>query len=201
MKVILVGAALAGALLSTAAFSQATNLGGPSMGIDFNLSHASSKFRVGNNTFNPDDQSGDVGVRAAYGFALGDKFLLGVGATYGLGDMKAGTTSVGGVSYELTGKEQYSLYVEPGFPLSASTLAYGKVFYQNTKWETQPSLGAKMSDNFDGTGYGLGLRSMLTSNAYVQVELSQIEYSERSFNGLASKPSATVGSLGVGYKF
>ena len=196
MKNILVGVALVGTLFSTTAFSQATSLAGPSLGIDFNFSNASSKFNAGGNAFKLGEQASDASVRAAYGFALGDTFLLGVGATYGPGDMKAGATSLGGVNYALTAKEQYSVYFEPGLPLSNSTLAYGKVFYQNTKWETQPSVGAKMSDNYD-----LGLRSMITPNAYVQVEFTQIEYNEKSFGGLTSKPAATVGSIGIGYKF
>lgn len=201
MKKIIMAMAAAAALISPQAYSQMRNFDGPSLGVNLNIANASNEFSVGGASFKNSDTSQTANLQAAYGFAASDSFVLGVGLTYGPGDIKAGSATTGGVGYELKAKDLYSLYVEPGFLVANSTLAYGKVSYQGMKGETRLSTGATLSDNFTGTGYGAGIRTMLGSNLYLQAELEQIGYSERSNSGLTSKPTATMGSVGLGYRF
>lgn len=201
MKKIILATAVAAALVSPQAYSQMRNFGGPSLGVNLNIANASNEFSVGGASFKNGDTSQTANLQVAYGFALSDSFVLGVGLSYGPGDIKAGSASTGGVGYELKAKDLYSLYFEPGFLVSNSTLAYGKVSYQGMKGETKLTTGATLSDNFNGTGVGAGLRTMLSSNLYLQAEFEQIGYTERSNSGLTSKPTITMGTLGLGYRF
>ncbi|OGB34561.1 MAG: hypothetical protein A3F78_01410 [Burkholderiales bacterium RIFCSPLOWO2_12_FULL_61_40] len=201
MKKIILATALAAALVSPQAYSQMRNFDGPSLGVNLNIANASNEFSVGGASFKNGDTSQTGNLQAAYGFAASDSIVLGVGLTYGPGDIKAGSVTTGGVGYELKAKDLYSLYFEPGFLVANSTLAYGKLSYQGMTGETRLSTGSTLSDSFVGTGYGAGIRTMLGSNLYLQAEFEQIGYSEKSNSGLTSKPTATMGSVGLGYRF
>ena len=201
MKQFIMATALAAALIAPQAYSQMRNFEGPSLGVNLNAANTSNEFSVGGASFKNSDNSQSGNLQLAYGFAASDSFVLGVGLTYGPGDFKAGAVTTGGVGYELKAKDLYSLYFEPGFLVANSTLAYGKVSYQGMKWETKLSTGVTLSDNFTGTGYGAGIRTMLSPHLYLQAEFEQVGYTERSNSGLTSKPTATVGSVGLGYRF
>jgi hypothetical protein len=56
-------------------------------------------------------------------------------------------------------------------------------------------------DDFLGLGYGIGVRGLMTKYLYLQAEVLQNNYNERSSSGLAIKPSSTMGTSGIGYKF
>lgn len=201
MKTITMVTALAAVLISPQAYSQMRNFDGLSLGVNVNVAHASNEFRVGGASFKNGDVSQTGSLQAAYGFAVSDSVVLGVGLSYGPGDIRAGSASTGGVGYELIAKDLYSLYFEPGFLVSNSTLAYGKLSYQGMKGETKLTTGGTLSDNFMGTGYGAGIRTMLSPNLYLQAEFEQTGYTERSNSGLVSKPTITLGTLGLGYLF
>ena len=42
---------------------------------------------------------------------------------------------------------------------------------------------------------------MLNKNLFLQVEFMQADYSEKTFSGVSYKPSASTGTIGIGYKF
>lgn len=201
MKQFIMAAAVAAALFSPQAFSQIRNFDGPRLGVNLNVANASNEFSVGGASFKNGDASQTGSLQAAYGFAVSDSIVLGVGLAYGPGDIKAGSAATGGVGYELKAKDLYSLYFEPGVLVANATLAYGKLSYQGMKGETKLTTGATLSDNFIGTGYGAGIRTMLSSNLYLQAEFEQIGYTEKSNSGVTSKPTITLGTLGLGYRF
>lgn len=201
MKKLIMATAVAAALFSFQAFAQLRNLDGFSLGVSLNAVNASNEFNANNTAFQNGDVSQTGNIQAAYGFAAGEKFMLGVGLTYGPGDIKGGAATTGGVGYELKGKDLYSLYFEPGFLVTNSTLAYAKLSYQGMKGETKLTTGQTFNESFTGMGYGAGIRTMLSSKLYLQAEFEQIGYGEKSFSGVTSKPTATVGSLGLGYRF
>jgi opacity protein-like surface antigen len=65
---------------------------------------------------------------------------------------------------------------------------------------------ANGSRNFKGWGYGLGLKTLLTNNLFLQVEAEYIDYKSQSVTGTDEivykfKPESLSGTISIGYKF
>jgi opacity protein-like surface antigen len=65
---------------------------------------------------------------------------------------------------------------------------------------------ASGSKNFEGWGYGLGLKTLLTDNLFLQIEAEFIDYKSKSITGTDDlvynfKPESLAGTISVGYKF
>lgn len=182
------------------AFAQADNFAGLSVGANVNFATTSTEFSGGGVLAKIGDTSQNASLQAAYGVALGNRGVLGFGVTYGLGDLKAGTLAADGTSVDIKAKNMYSIYIEPGYAVSNSTLAYAKMAYLGMKGEITAN-GTSGSENFGGVGYGAGFRTMLDKNLFLQVEFIQSAYSQKTRDGVAFKPSASTGTIGIGYKF
>jgi opacity protein-like surface antigen len=65
---------------------------------------------------------------------------------------------------------------------------------------------ASGSRNFKGWGYGVGLKTLLTNNLFLQVEAEYIDYKSQSVTGTDDlvykfKPESLSGTISIGYKF
>ncbi len=65
---------------------------------------------------------------------------------------------------------------------------------------------ASGSKKFKGWGYGLGLKTLLTNNLFLQVEAEYIDYKSQSVTGTDDivykfKPESLAGTISIGYKF
>ncbi len=65
---------------------------------------------------------------------------------------------------------------------------------------------ASGSKNFEGWGYGLGLKTLLTDNLFLQLEAEFIDYKSKSVSGTdgnvySFKPESLAGTISIGYKF
>lgn len=200
-KIIVVAMALA----ATSVFAQASNFGGFSAGLNLNTVSTNVKATYdGAGSFDGiGQQSWNGSVQAAYGFVTSPSTVVSVGASYGLGNSKAGTLKVdGGSTYEVKTKNQLSVYVEPGFLFSNSTLVYGKLGYERVKGISSVDGDESGSDKLKGSSFGFGLRTMLDKTSYVQVEVRQLGYSSVTVQDVGSyKVKATVGTAGFGYRF
>ena len=164
-----------------------------------NLIGAATEISSGADKLSLGENSNTVAVQGAYGFDLGGSGVLGVGASYNMGEIAAGTVSSGTSLYKLRLKNMYSVFIEPGFVVGSS-LFYGKLAYLNGKAEE--SLNASSgSDTVTGMGYGVGLRTMLDNKIYLQVEILQTKFADKTFGTAVYKPSATMATFGVGVKF
>ena len=194
MKKVLIAAAVAASCIAPQAFAQtngASGFTGFSAAANANASTSSTEVS-GYGDMGKSSQ--DVSLQAAYGFAMGNNYVLGVGATYGLGDLKYGSTAAGG---NLKGKDAYSIYLEPGYAISNSTLVYAKLAYLGMKGE----VNGGASEDFSGVGYGIGVRHKLSKNLFLQGEIAQSEYSDENISNVNYKPSGTTGTVGIGYQF
>ncbi len=203
MKKVLIAAAVAASCIAPQAFAQtngASGFTGFSIGANANASTSSTEVSNVNGSVDLGKSSQNVSLQAAYGVDLGNNYVLGLGATYALGDLKSGSASTGGFNANLKGKDAYSIYLEPGYAISNSTLVYGKLAYLNMKGEVEGT-GYRGSKNFSGVGYGIGVRHKLNKNLFLQGEIAQSEYSDESISGTTYKPSATTGTVGIGYQF
>ncbi|MFT5533767.1 MAG: opacity protein-like surface antigen [Burkholderiaceae bacterium] len=199
MKKLLIATAIAASFAAPQAFAQtaqARNFEGFSAGVNANYAKTRATARFGNQSASSDDTATNGSIQGSYGYALNDKFVLGVGASAGIGDLDAG--SFNGVSVK--SKDMYSVYLEPGYRLSNTMLVYGKVSYQSMKGELSGG-GNSASDTFDGYGIGVGLRSMINDKFYVQAEVTEVDYSSKTVGGIDVKPKQTLGTIGIGYKF
>jgi outer membrane immunogenic protein len=204
MKKIIALASIAAAC-STSAFAQVSNFTGPSVGV--NLDHTSVTTEL--SSFNDaaldgiGQQSVGASVQTAYGFALSNDSVLSIGATYSLVNAKAGELRSADGTITFKAKNQYSLYLEPGYLVSEKTLAYGKVSYEAAKVTADVTGDVGGSENVHGMGYGFGIRTMLDKNLSLQAEVKSIKYGSKSFGDDTStfKSTATVGSIGLSYKF
>lgn len=202
MKKLLIASTVAATFFAPQAFAQAQNFEGPSLTASVNF--ATGTTEVASNTFNgtSTESSQNLALQAQYNFALGNQFVLGLGLTLGVGDLKAGTWVMSGVNVVSKQKESSSVYIAPGFAATPSLLVYGKLAALQSKVEAS-SPTASVSATFSGVGYGAGVQSYFSKNIYAQVELMQNNYADRYFtlNNETDKGKSTALTIGVGYKF
>ena len=133
--------------------------------------------------------SGIAGIDLAYGFAGG---ALAVGATYV--PMKAkfgtgtGTDSTSGTSITGELRDHYTIYVQPTYIVNKDSALFAKVLYAHADIKTTNTTSA--SSDVDGWGAGIGLKTFLTPNTFVQVEGTYTDYDSIS----GRKTSATAGT-------
>ena len=199
MKKIIALAAIAAAC-STSAFAQVSNFTGFSAAVNMTMDAASTDFS-GSGSIS--DQSLGANLQAAYGYALNANTVLSVGATYALTDAKAGNfvdNNNGAVTTKL--KKQNSIYIEPGFLVAPSTLAYGKISFDSATLDLSSAAGNGTADS-KGTGFGIGIRTVLDKNLFLQIEAKQTVFDKArvSGNDVDHKTKTTTASVGIGYKF
>lgn len=193
--------AIASAFIAAPAFAQHLKFDGFSLGVNLNFPTTSVDYNVGGLSQSKSNATNDAGVQLAYSYRSQDSYVLGVGATYSPGDVKGGTANISSIDYNWKGKDLYSLYLEPGLLVSPTTLAYGKLSYQAANGEVKLSTGGSARDDYVGYGFGVGVRTLLNANVYLQAEIMQVNYNEKSTLGLTAKPSSTLGNVGLGYQF
>lgn len=185
---------------SSLALAQNKNFTGFSAGANVNFANSKTEtIFIGGGSAQASENAQNASLQGQYGFGISDKFVIGLGVTYGLGELKAGTVTFGGAPVSRKLKDQYSINIEPGYVVSASTLAYAKVGFQGAKGESSVSnTGAMLT----GYGYGIGFRTMLTPKLYLQGEYQQISFDKKNeITGVDIKADQGVASIGVGYKF
>ena len=203
MKKLIIAAAIATSFAAPQVFAQAKNFEGLSVGGNLNL--ISTTTAVPFSGFSLDgigQEATNASLQVAYSFAASDVFLLSVGGTYNLGGVDAGTVTSNGSTSTLSWQNGMSLYVEPGFMLSEKNLGYAKVSYNRGSAKGQTG-ATSITQDITGNGFGFGIRTLLSKNLFLQVEVDRIQFGSARFAGETKdfKSSATMGSLGIGYKF
>ena len=155
-----------------------------------------------------------AGIDAAYTFAAGSNGFIGVGATYLAGDAEFGignADSSSDATKNFSGKikDHYSVYIQPGYAVNKDSAVYGKISYNHADFNV--SNAVRQPGDLEGWGYGIGLKTFLTPNAFMQVEASYTEYdtltATRTATGgtgvvtASGKPAIATGTISIGYKF
>jgi hypothetical protein len=184
-KTVIFVAATAAMLFAPQAFAQAKNFQGFSVAADINIT--SSSVEHGTTASGSD---GNVDVQAQYAFALGEKFVLGLGASAGLSNYKIAANA------KMT--KTTSVFVTPGYAVSNTLLVYGKLGTTNGTFDIDSGPKVDMT----GTAYGIGVKSTLNKNLFGQAELVLNQFSDKvSSAGLNTKAQVTYITLGIGYQF
>lgn len=189
----LLSAAASGAMAQ--ANSQANPFEGPSIGIAVSSVGGSTDLS-GTTSANMGQQSVVPTVEAGYAFGVSKEVALGLTGTYDLANTKGGSSGTS----NLVGKKHYSINFKPGYVIGSSTMLYALVGY-NRMQGTYNDLGISGVSNLNGIGYGIGLEALLDKNVYVKLEGQQVKYNTANISGVTYKPSTTIATLGLGYKF
>jgi len=192
---------LAASLLSvaaTGAFAQASGNAyeGFNAGVKVSSVGASTSISAPGLSTNVGQQSVVPALEVGYTYGLSKEIALGLTATYDLSETKAGT--VNDVNFK--GSNHYSLNFKPGYVFNNATQIYAILGYNSMTGKANAQ-GYSASHTYNGFGAGLGIQTLLTKNIYVQAEAQQITYSAISDQAAKFTPSATVGTIGLGYKF
>lgn len=194
-------------LLATTAFSLMTSgaiaqsnppanpFEGASAGISISSVGASTEL-TGTQSANMGHQSAVPAINVGYAFGVSKEVALGLTGTYDLADTKGGSSG----SANLVGKKHWSVNFKPGYVFGSSTMVYALVGY-NWMEATLNNSGATSKSDLSGFGYGLGIEALLDKNVYVKLEGQQVTYTNASLSGLTYRPSTTLATLGLGYKF
>jgi opacity protein-like surface antigen len=192
MKKFILATAVATAALVPQAFAQSKNFEGFSAGLSANFNNGKTEIPGQS----PSESSTTAGIKGTYGWGFaGSNFILGASLAYDTGNVKMGTTSSG---TSAVGKGLTTISIEPGFKASNDALVYAKLGYATVKGEVDTS-----SDNYSGTSFGIGVRSMLAKQWSLDLEAQQFNFTGKYSASVSGdiKPSATVISVGVNYHF
>lgn len=200
MKRTLWIAAAAIVLAAPPAGAQLSPHSGWSLGLNLNRATTATQFGGGGITSTMGDSDFNSSLQASYGFALGSRYRLGLGVTLGLGDLKAGTLSLGGSDLSFKLRDMYSVYAEPGYTVGYNTLLYGKLSYLGARGEESYG-GEVFGKTYAGLGLGAGVRTMLGERLYLQLELLYGDYEWKTARTGAFRPTSTTGSIGLGWRF
>ncbi len=121
MKKVLAIAVALGALGASQVFAQAKSFEGFNVGANAEINHATMSASDGSSG---SDHSAGLGLQANYNWALGDQFVLGLGAGLSTGHHDAGTYASGS---NASVKDRYSIDLMPGYAINNSLLVYGKL--------------------------------------------------------------------------
>ena len=193
LVVALLSAAASGAMAE--ANSQANPFEGPSIGVSVSSVGGSTDLS-GARSENMGQQSVIPTVEAGYAFGVSKEVALGLTGTFDLANTKGGSNG----TTNLVGKKHYSINFKPGYVLGTSTMLYALVGY-NRMQGTLNNEGYSGASNLNGIGYGIGLEALLDKNVYVKIEGQQVKYNTGNVSGVTYKPSTTIATLGLGYKF
>ncbi len=178
------------------AYADAQNFQGLRVGGNLNMTGASTKVTNSSSTdgsFGANNVGG--GLSLAYTQRISKKTVIGIGGTFSNSKFKAGTDSA-----NVTGKAKnlWTAYIEPGVVVGEDTLIYAKAGYAGMKG-TIDEFATEHS--FSGYMYGLGIRTMVDANVYMEVEALQYVFNSKTINSAIYDIKATQANVGLGYKF
>ncbi len=199
MNALLKTSLLGLALVSTA--SMAGNFAGPEAGASVTMNGGSTKYqKIGEKESILGGSSLGFRLHGGYGFDMGNDALVLLGINYNATELSV--AKLNGENAKI--KNSWSLSAAPGMMLNDKTLAYVKLSYEAGKFDSSSS-DLKFNKSVSGFGYGAGLRTEINKTTFLETEIKQVNYSKFNYkkgsNSYDFTPSATVGSVGVVFKF
>ena len=225
MNKILKLSAIALLASSTSLMAQSKNFEGANIAIGVSAigAEVSGNSKSGQSSTNTN--SGSIGKIAeianldiGYTFSLSNNGAISIGGTYTPGKAKVGSGSFTASTPGSTASDQsvsaqfkdpYSIYIMPTYLISNNSAIFAKVSYNHVDLDVSTSGTTTITgkpSNLEGWGYGVGSKTMLDKNLYLQVEVNLNDYD--SINGTLSNgntfnadPKTIAGTVSIGYKF
>ena len=209
------------ALLASSTSLMAQTFSGPYAGISASVAGFGTDASK-TSTASPVNGNGNGPVGAIFGLAaidLGYGIPVGKGTTFAIGatytPMEAdfsgkSNDNTSGQSHKFTIKNPYTVYIAPTFEINKDTAFFVKAVY--SKADVKVTNLTSAPSDLEGYGGAAGLKVMLTSNAYIQVEAAYTQFdslkaTDASIVGsnirtyTANDPELVEGRITVGYKF
>lgn len=221
MKKLLLVAALS--VATTSVFAQAKNFEGPSAALTIGAVGADTQYNENDiaddstTKLNSGKTSLVSGLDLSYAKAVDANWLIGFGITYDFTKTKSGefssTNGAESGSLSISGKNHYSIYVQPTYALNNSTAIFAKLGYHSLKGVVEgsyddglnPVESGSVSAKFKGIGYGVGVKTYINKNLYIQAEAQIVDYKKKTFTEVdyseSYKIKSNAGIISVGYKF
>jgi opacity protein-like surface antigen len=155
-----------------------------------------------------------AGLDLSYGFEAGPTSVIGLGVSYiplkaEIGVGSSGDSSSGG-SINAKLKDHVSIYLQPTFVLNKDSAVFLKLNYSTADLKASGLNASVTSGDIEGLGGGIGLKTFLTPQAFIQVEANYTEYdnvkgTKTNSNGrittVEGDPKIAQGIITLGYKF
>ena len=225
---LIVSTALASLCLTSIAFSQTNNFTGLSLALSASHVDAKNTTIVKDNILDlievvPSNKNNFIpGVDISYGFAIGNNFVVGLGATYDFRKTDTGDGSFSsniGVddftfSFNSTLKDHYSLYIQPTYVINKDSAMFAKLGRHFAQVKTSidavingvdQGTSLEETSNIQGWGYGLGFKNFLSNNLFIQGDVVAVDYQKINPDfgptPTSIKPETLNATISVGYKF
>jgi opacity protein-like surface antigen len=154
------------------------------------------------------------GLDLSYAFATGTNSVIGLGVSYiplkaELGVGKGDDASSGG-SIDVELKDHVTIYLQPTFVVNKDSAVFVKLNYSMADLKASGQSARITSGDIEGWGGGIGLKTFLTPNAFIQVEANYTEYDSVSgtrtnshgrTTTVSGDPKIAQGIITLGYKF
>ena len=190
---------------ATNVLAQAKNFAGPSIAINGSYVGGSVNTSVSTTSIGSGDNATVIGGDISYTFPADNNFFIALGATYDFGKTKAGSLKDDEDTLSFSLDEHYSIYIQPGYAVNNNTAVFAKLGYHEAegklKVTTSANYGASFTKDFSGWGYGFGIKSLLSNNAFIQAEAGYVKYDAEKSGTVSFKPEVVTGTISVGYKF
>jgi opacity protein-like surface antigen len=215
--------ALLASVAATPAFSQAKNFTGPSIAVGGGYSSQTFSLNMNDagtdpvSTLNFDNGKNDFAalIDLGYGVQVDKNFILSIGGTYDLTDSEMTPMKIFDGNDNVTTtvktklKDHYALYIQPTYLVNDGTGIFAKLSYNFVKSNGTVSVddaSLSSSKNLEGWGYGIGAKTFLNNNTYLQIEGSYVEYDKHTATlddetTIGIKPKVLSALISVGYKF
>ena len=219
--------ALTNLCLTSTAFSQTNNFTGLSLALSASHVDAKNTTTIVDpllGTFTPPSNKNNFipGVDISYGFAIGNNFVVGLGATYDFRKTETGVPTININDFlgeDLTStlpstlKDHYSLYIQPTYVINKDSAMFAKLgrHFAQVKTTGTDFIGGELvgqvatTSNIEGWGYGLGFKNFLSNSLFIQGDVVAVDYKKINFDlgGLPTsiKPETLNATISVGYKF
>jgi hypothetical protein len=202
---------IASLLITSAATAQIKNQGfnvnltGGVIGVATSGSFTDSNSATSSGTLGKETAYGEIG--AGYTMSMGGDGVVDFGFSYVPTKAKisgsADSGTVTNATLELS--KIYNVYIQPGVAIGNNTSIFAKLGYARASVSGD---NITLSDShIHGLKYGIGERTFVNNNTFVQVEASLTDYKSISgsniggTNTATAKPKVVAGLVSVGYKF
>jgi opacity protein-like surface antigen len=138
---------------------------------------------------------------------------MGFGASYSLSNDTILEVTYSGNTSKLKEKDHYSIYIAPSYQLSNNSLVYLKASYHKSEihasvsYENENAQGigkTSYTEDIDGYGFSIGLRSELAKNIFSDIEIEHIDYGSSNLDNSSYinwDNQSTVANFNLFYKF
>lgn len=198
----------AAVLFTSASISFAAgNFEGLGIGVDAGVAKTKVKYSGYMGSQSASKTGGVAGLTVDYGIPLSENWIATVGANYTFTRNKTGSVHYqdNGNTYEVRAKvkQQFSVFVAPGYKVTPDLLVYAKVGYYYLKAEhTDTFFGSGTQDTTHGAaGGGIGVRYALTSHLELGAEAQYASFNKKHAALSEGKPVVTSFEASLKYRF